>query len=331
MLYKDAGVDIKKGNSFAEYIKQAFNKKSPYYPDFAFGFDLKDRVSHIEDPFIVYSTDGIGTKIKFAIEYKDVSSLGQDLLAMCVNDILVLGAEPVIFLDYIAVASMKNPYLYPFIDGLLSSLKREGIDLGGGETAELPGLFKDVDGFDVAGFVVGIVSKSKMTKKENVKEGDVILGLSSSGVHSNGFSLIRSILTSKDIDARKVFIGKRTLKEELLTPTRIYTRSLLSFFQQGIIHGAAHITGGGIAENLRRTLHSSVDAIIFRHKIKVLPIFKYIKEIGDVPEEEMWNVFNMGIGFVIIVGPDRVDDIISKTDAVPIGEVVSGRGKVILR
>ena len=330
MLYKDVGVNIEGGDSFAEFIKNRIGKKTLFYPDFAMGFDLLEKVSDIENPFLVYSTDGIGTKIKLAIKYGDVSGLGQDLVAMCVNDILVLGARPLVFLDYIAVSSVKSLYLIPFMEGLLKVLEHEEIELGGGETAELPDLLNENE-FDVAGFVIGVVSRDRMTKKENVKEGDVIIGFPSSGVHSNGYSLVRAVLNKNKIDPEKVVIEGKTLLDILLEPTRIYVKGLLPLFNKGIIHGAAHITGGGIPGNLRRTLNGRVDAVVYKDKIKVLPVFRYLKEVGEIPEEEMWRVFNMGVGFIVITGNEEKDAILSETDGYIIGEVEKGSGRVILK
>ena len=330
MLYEDAGVNIEGGDSFAEFIKNRIGKKTLFYPDFAMGFDLSEKVSDIEAPFLVYSTDGIGTKIKLAIKYGDVSGLGQDLVAMCVNDILVLGARPLVFLDYIAVSSIKSPYLIPFMEGLLKVLAREEIELGGGETAELPDLLNE-DEFDVAGFVIGVVSRDKITKKENVKEGDVIIGFPSSGVHSNGYSLVRAVLNKNKIDPEKVVIEEKTLLDILLEPTRIYVKKLLPLFRKGIVHGAAHITGGGIPGNLRRALNSKVDAVVYKDKIKMLPVFRYLKEVGEIPEEEMWRVFNMGVGFVVITSNEEKDAILSETDGYIIGEVKKGSGRIILK
>ena len=330
MLYEESGVNIKGGEDFAHYIKQRIKHTPGFYPDFAWGFDLAEKIKDIKDPFIVYSTDGIGTKIKLAIQYKNVGGLGKDLLAMCVNDILVLGARPIVFLDYIAVSNIKNPNLRPFMDGLLNALSEEGIELGGGETAELPDLLKE-DEFDVAGFVIGVVSKNKITKNEHVKEKDVVLAIPSSGVHSNGYSLVRHILNKKNIDAEKVFIENKSLIEILLTPTRIYTKDLLQFFEKGIVHGAAHITGGGIEGNLKRTLNKDVNAIIYKDRIRVHPVFKYLQDIGDVSEDEMWRVFNMGVGFILIVSKEHVDAITKNTDAYPIGEITKGEGEVVIK
>ena len=330
MLYKDSGVDIDGGEKFAEFIKKRGLKRNEFYPDFAFAFPLLDKIKDIKNPYLVYSTDGIGTKIKLAIKYNRVEHLGQDLVAMCVNDILVLGAKPLVFLDYIAVSSVKSPYLIPFMDGLLSVLERENIELGGGETAELPDLLNKGE-FDVAGFVIGVVSRDKMTKKEDVKAKDVIIGFPSSGVHSNGYSLVRAVLNKNRIDPEKVVIEEKTLLDILLEPTKIYVKDLLPFFESGIIHGAAHITGGGIPGNLKRTLNSRVDAVVYKDKINVLPVFRYLKEVGDIPEEEMWRVFNMGIGFIVITGRDEANAILSETDGYIIGEVKIGSGRVILK
>ncbi len=330
MLYKDSGVDIDGGEKFAEFIKKRGLKRKEFYPDFALAFPLLDKIKDIKNPYLVYSTDGIGTKIKLALTYNRIEHLGQDLVAMCVNDILVLGAKPLVFLDYIAVSSVKSPYLIPFMDGLLRVLERENIELGGGETAELPDLLNKGE-FDVAGFVIGVVSKDKMTKKEDVKARDVIIGFPSSGVHSNGYSLVRAVLNKNRIDPEKVVIEEKTLLDILLEPTKIYVKDLLPFFERGIIHGAAHITGGGIPGNLKRTLNSRVDAVVYKDRIKVLPVFRYLKEVGDIPEEEMWRVFNMGIGFIVITGKDEADTILSETGGYIIGEVKRGSGRVILK
>ncbi len=330
MLYKDSGVDIDGGEKFSEFIKKRGLKRKEFYPDFALALPLLDKIKDIKNPYLVYSTDGIGTKIKLAIKYNRVEHLGQDLVAMCVNDILVLGAKPLVFLDYIAVSSVKSPYLIPFMDGLLRVLERENIELGGGETAELPDLLNK-DEFDVAGFVIGVVSRDKMIKKENVKAGDVIIGIPSSGVHSNGYSLVRAVLNKNRIDPEKVVIEEKTLLDILLEPTKIYVKDLLPFFERGTIHGAAHITGGGIPGNLKRTLSSRVDAVVYKDRINVLPVFRYLKEVGDIPEEEMWRVFNMGIGFIVITGRDEADAILYETDGYIIGEVKRGSGRVILK
>ncbi|WP_066348074.1 phosphoribosylformylglycinamidine cyclo-ligase [Aliarcobacter cryaerophilus] len=323
--YKDAGVDIDAGNQFVENIKPYV--KSTMIPgvlggigSFAGAFELP---SGYKKPVILAGTDGVGTKLKLAIDAKKFDTVGIDLVAMCTNDLLCNFGEPLFFLDYYATAKLEVEEATQVVKGIAQGCIRSECALIGGETAEMPGMYKEGD-FDLAGFCVGIAEKDELDRVERVNAGDVLIALPSSGVHSNGFSLVRKLLLEKlGMSLEDDFEGKK-LKDILLEPTRIYVKEFKA--NKDKINALAHITGGGITENLPRVLPENLTAVVNRSKIKVLPIFEFMS--NHVELEEMYRTFNMGVGMILVVNPSNVDVILSSTDGYVIGELKSGDRKV---
>ena len=296
--YKKSGVNIKLADRFVEYIskvsKKNVQKKNKYLNKDnigAFGSTYDISKIKIKDPLIVSSTDGVGTKIELANQLKKFDTIGIDLVAMCVNDLIVQGARPLFFLDYIAVGKIKFNKLKQILNGIVTGCAMSDCSLIGGETAEMPGIY-DSDKFDLAGFSVGIVSKKKLLHKKNVRNRDVVLAVPSSGVHSNGFSLIRSILENKKISKK--------IKNELLTPTKIYTKEILNLTKKNLLHSAAHITGGGLIDNLIRSVPKHLTLNIDLAKVRTKNIFKWIKS-NNITDHEMLKTFNCGVGFCLII------------------------------
>ena len=252
---------------------------------------------------LVSSTDGVGTKIEIANNLKKYDTIGIDLVAMCVNDILVQGAKPIIFLDYISIDKINLIKLKKIIKGIHKGCEISGCDLVGGETAEMPGTYSKGK-FDLAGFSLGIVDAKKLLKKKNIKNKDIILAVPSNGLHSNGFSMVRNILIKKKIDINK----NKFLKKELLKPTKIYVKEILSLTENNLISGCAHITGGGLQDNLSRIIPKNLGANIYLDKIKVIPVFKWIKNAG-VDDMEMLKTFNCGIGFCLVTKKKNINKI----------------------
>ncbi|WP_185851117.1 phosphoribosylformylglycinamidine cyclo-ligase [Blattabacterium cuenoti] len=251
-----------------------------------------------KEPILVSGVDGVGTKLRLAIEFEKYETIGEDCFAMCVNDILCHGAKPLFFLDYLACGKLNSNIVEKIIQGIANSCKKTNTCLIGGETAEMPGIYRKND-YDIAGFCVGIVEKKNIINgKENIQEGDILIGLPSLGVHSNGFSLIRKIFSKKDFLMNK--IKNKPLYEILLIPTKIYHDPIHFLLKNFFIHGLAHITGGGINENLIRILPENLSVIVEKNKIPVQPIFSHIQKKGFISEEKMWNTFNMGVGMIII-------------------------------
>ncbi|MDN5053991.1 phosphoribosylformylglycinamidine cyclo-ligase [Aliarcobacter butzleri] len=323
--YKDAGVDIDAGNQFVENIKPYV--KSTIIPgvlggigSFAGAFELP---RGYKKPVILSGTDGVGTKLKLAIDAKKFDTVGIDLVAMCSNDLLCNFGEPLFFLDYYATAKLDVNEATQVVKGIAEGCIRSECALVGGETAEMPGMYKEGD-FDLAGFCVGIAEKDELDRISKVKAGDVLIALPSSGVHSNGFSLVRKLLLEKlGMSLEDDFQGKK-LKDVLLEPTRIYVKEFKA--NKDKINALAHITGGGITENLPRVLPENLTAVVQRSKIKVLPIFEFMS--NHVELEEMYRTFNMGVGMVLVVNPANVDAILANTDGYVIGELKSGEKKV---
>ncbi|OCL94930.1 phosphoribosylformylglycinamidine cyclo-ligase [Aliarcobacter thereius] len=323
--YKDAGVDIDAGNQFVENIKPYV--KSTRIPgvlggigSFAGAFELP---SGYKQPVILAGTDGVGTKLKLAIDAKKFDTVGIDLVAMCTNDLLCNFGEPLFFLDYYATAKLEVEEATQVVKGIAEGCIRSECALIGGETAEMPGMYKEGD-FDLAGFCVGIAEKDELDRVSKVEAGDVLIALPSSGVHSNGFSLVRKLLLEKlGMSLEDDFQGKK-LKDVLLEPTRIYVKEFKA--NKDKINALAHITGGGITENLPRVLPENLRAVVERSKIKVLPIFEFMS--NHVELEEMYRTFNMGVGMILVVNPKNVDVILSSTDGYVIGELKSGDRKV---
>ena len=309
--YKDAGVDIDAGNAFVENIKPYV--KATTIPgvlggigSFAGAFELP---SGYKKPVILSGTDGVGTKLKLAIDAKKFDTVGIDLVAMCSNDLLCNFGEPLFFLDYYATAKLDVNEATQVVKGIAEGCIRSECALVGGETAEMPGMYKEGD-FDLAGFCVGIAEKDELNRIDKIKAGDTLIALASSGVHSNGFSLVRKLLLEKlGMSLEDDFQGK-PLKDVLLEPTRIYVKEFKA--NKDKINALAHITGGGITENLPRVLPDNLKAVVDRNKIRVLPIFEFMGQ--HVELEEMYRTFNMGVGMVLVVSSENVDAVLANTE-----------------
>ena len=325
--YKDAGVDIDAGNNFVEAIKE--DVKSTFDSNviggigsFAGAYALP---TGYKEPVILSATDGVGTKLRLAIESNKFDTVGIDLVAMCVNDLICNFGTPMFFLDYYATGKLVPENAKDVVAGIAEGCRRSECSLVGGETAEMPGMYSD-DDFDLAGFAVGIAERSEMDTVSNVKEGQVIIALPSSGVHSNGFSLVRKLFFDKlGMSLDDDFNGK-PLVDTLLTPTRIYVKEFKE--NRDNIVALAHITGGGIVENLPRVLPDGMRAKIVKEDIRVLPIFEFMS--NHVSEEEMFRTFNMGVGMILVVEKESVEAICASTDGYVIGEMVAGEKGVDL-
>ncbi|WP_368028864.1 phosphoribosylformylglycinamidine cyclo-ligase [Arcobacter sp. s6] len=319
--YKDAGVDIDAGNQFVENIKPYV--KSTMIPgvlggigSFAGAFELP---TGYKQPVILSGTDGVGTKLKLAIDAKKFDTVGIDLVAMCSNDLLCNFGEPLFFLDYYATAKLDVNEATQVVKGIAEGCIRSECALVGGETAEMPGMYKEGD-FDLAGFCVGIAEKEELNRIDKIKAGDTLIALPSSGVHSNGFSLVRKLLLEKlGMSLDDDFQGK-ALKDVLLEPTRIYVKEFKA--NKDKINALAHITGGGITENLPRVLPDNLKAVVKRADVRVLPIFQFMAE--HVELEEMYRTFNMGVGMVLVVSSENVDAVLANTDGYVIGHIAEG-------
>ena len=290
-----------------------------------------------EEPILISGTDGVGTKLKVAFDTGVHNTIGIDAVAMCVNDVLVNGAEPLFFLDYLAVGKLEPEQVAQVVEGVAEGCRQAGCALIGGETAEMPGFYTPGE-YDVAGFTVGIVDKKKMIDGSTIKEGDVVLGLPSSGLHSNGYSLARKVMFEKAgyKPEDKVELLGTTVGEAMLKPTRIYVKTVLGMLEKAEVKGMAHITGGGFLENIPRVLPDDVDVIIEEGSWPVPPIFSLIESIGNIEKKEMYRTFNMGIGYVIITDQAnamKICDYMSeiKEEVYLIGMVVSGDKKVIVK
>ncbi|HEV7264797.1 MAG TPA: phosphoribosylformylglycinamidine cyclo-ligase [Falsiroseomonas sp.] len=305
LTYRDAGVDIEAGDALVEAIKplaRATDRVGTMGGLGGFGalFDLK--AAGFRDPVLVSSTDGVGTKLKLAIDSGIHGTVGQDLVAMCVNDLVVQGAEPLFFLDYFATGKLEVAQARQVIAGIAEGCRIAGCALVGGETAEMPGLYRGGD-YDLAGFAVGAAERGALLPRGDVGPGDVLLGLASSGVHSNGFSLVRRVLAAAGLalDAQAPFAPQATLAEALLVPTRIYVKPLLAAHRAGLVKAAAHITGGGLPGNLPRVLPKGVVAALDAQAWPVPPVFGWLARAGNIAADEMLRVFNCGIGMVVAV------------------------------
>jgi phosphoribosylformylglycinamidine cyclo-ligase len=302
VTYQDAGVDIDAGNAFVERIKPIV--KQTFRPGVltglgGFGALFELPLERFKQPVLVSGTDGVGTKLKLALELGRHDTIGIDLVAMCVNDIVVAGAEPLFFLDYYATGHLDVEVATEVVRGIARGCELAGAALTGGETAEMPGMYATGD-YDLAGFCVGIVEKDRLIQPQWVRPGDVLIGLASSGPHSNGYSLIRKILQLCQADLHQP-LGTVTLGEALLAPTRIYVKPLLQLLQQFEVHALAHITGGGLPENLPRVLPAGCKAVIERGSWQLPEVFRWLQQQGNVAEAEMLRTFNCGVGMVICV------------------------------
>ena len=295
--YENSGVNINAADKFVKYIANLNKKKKSRINNNNIGSfaSITKIPKGIKKPLLVSSTDGVGTKIEIANKLKKFDTIGEDLVAMCVNDILVQGAKPIIFLDYISIDKINLFKLKKIIKGIRKGCEISGCSLVGGETAEMPGTYSR-NKFDIAGFSLGIVESKKLFKKQNIKEKDIIMAIPSNGIHSNGYSMIRSIINKNKINISR----NNFLKKELLKPTKIYVKEILKLLNKDLIHGCAHITGGGLPGNLVRIIPKNLCANIYLDKIKIKPIFKWIKSKG-VSDFEMLKTFNCGVGFCFIV------------------------------
>lgn len=306
--YQDAGVNISAGNEFVQRIKPLAEKtKRPGVLQGLGGFGalFELPLDRYKQPILVSSTDGVGTKLKLALALQKHDSIGIDLVAMCVNDIVVQGAEPLFFLDYFATGHLNIEVAAEVVKGIATGCEQAGAALVGGETAEMPGLYHGED-YDLAGFTVGIVEKNRLLTGDKVKAGDVVLGLASSGVHANGFSLVRKILELDGTDLHSAF-GASSLGETLLAPTRIYVKPLLQLLHHIDVHAMAHITGGGLLENIPRVLPPHTKAQLDPRAWDWPPIFNWLQSKGNIQAEEMYRTFNCGIGMAICLPADAVE------------------------
>ena len=333
MDYREAGVDVEAGRDFVEQIRRGV--ESTYRPGVLGGLGgfggLFQLPSGYREPVLVSGTDGVGTKLKIAQALNRHNTIGIDLVAMCVNDVLTCGAEPLFFLDYLATGKLQPQQLAEVVAGIVEGCRLSGCALLGGETAEMPGFYAKGE-YDVAGFCVGIVEKSQLLNGSHVQIGDVAIALSSQGVHSNGFSLVRKIIETQGFNWEDcpAGLGGQSLGEVLLTPTQIYVKPVLDALRSDLsIHAMAHITGGGLPENLPRCLGQNQSIQVQANSWEILPIFRWLAEVGQVNETAMLETFNMGVGFVVLVSPDQAETTIryfqsQNLPAYAIGQVIEG-------
>ncbi len=336
--YTKAGVNLEAGYEVVRRIKQhvaSTNRQGTMGNIGAFGgmFDLASL--NVKEPILVSGTDGVGTKLKLAFALDKHDTIGIDAVAMCVNDVLAQGAEPLFFLDYVAIGHNIPAKVEAIVAGVAEGCRQANCALIGGETAEMPSMYGDGE-YDIAGFTCGVVERSKLIDGSKVKTGDVLVGIASSGVHSNGFSLVRKILADKNLDLNATYeeLGGKTLGETLLTPTKIYVRQVLEVIRTCDVHGICHVTGGGFDENIPRTLQKGQGLRIKEGSWELLPIFRLLEREGEIPHREMFNIFNMGVGMVIVVDKAEAQKVIdtlaaSGEKASIIGEVTAEEGVVI--
>ncbi|CAB1368652.1 phosphoribosylformylglycinamidine cyclo-ligase [Denitratisoma oestradiolicum] len=326
LTYRDAGVDIDAGDALVERIKP-FAKRTmrPEVMGGIGGFGALFELSKkYKEPVLVSGTDGVGTKLKLAFQLKKHDTVGQDLVAMSVNDILVQGAEPLFFLDYFACGHLDVDTATDVIKGIAQGCELSGCALIGGETAEMPSMYPDGE-YDLAGFAVGAVEKSKIIDGTTIKPGDVVLGLASSGAHSNGYSLVRKIIERVNPDMDADFHG-RPLRDVLMAPTRIYVKPLLKLMETLPVKGMAHITGGGLVENVPRVLPENVTAVLEQKSWPLPPLFQWLQKEGQVADAEMHRVFNCGIGMVVVVAAEHEEQALAQLTAA--GETVYSIGRI---
>lgn len=307
--YAKSGVDVEAGYEVVERIKKHVSRTERAGVMGALGgfggvFDLSK--TGVREPILVSGTDGVGTKLMLAIKYQQHDTIGQDCVAMCVNDIIAAGAEPLYFLDYIATGKNNPVKLEEVVSGVAEGCVQAGAALIGGETAEMPGMYGE-DDYDLAGFAVGVAEKSQLIDGSKVKEGDILLGLASSGIHSNGYSLVRRVFA--DYTGKELLpeLEGKQLKDVLLEPTRIYVQAALPLIKEELVNGIGHITGGGFIENVPRMFADDLAAEIDEDKVPVLPIFKALEKYGDIKHEEMFEIFNMGVSLMLAVSPENVN------------------------
>ena len=339
-IYASAGVDITAGYKAVELMKKhiARTATSGVCSDIGgFGGLFELDLTGITKPVLVSGTDGVGTKLKIAFLMDKHDTVGIDCVAMCVNDIICAGAKPLFFLDYIACGKNVPEKIAEIVKGVAEGCVQSGCALIGGETAEMPG-FYPIDEYDLAGYSTGVVDKSKIINHCEMAEGDVIIALASSGVHSNGFSLVRKIFDVENADIKSPVeeLGGKSIGETLLTPTKIYVKSVLKLLEEVKVKGISHITGGGFYENIPRSIPDGLCAEIDKKSVKILPIFKLLQKVGNVDERDMFNTFNMGVGMSIVVAPENADKALKilndmGEDAYVIGKVIKGEDKIIIK
>jgi len=335
LTYRDAGVDIAAGDALVHRIAplaRATARSGTMGSLGGFGALFDPRAAGFKDPVLVATTDGVGTKLKLAIDTGQHATVGIDLVAMCVNDLVVQGAEPLFFLDYFATGSLSVEHAATVIGGIAEGCREAGCALVGGETAEMPGLYASGD-YDLAGFAVGAAERGTLLPAPDIAAGDLVLGLAASGVHSNGFSLVRRIAAAAKVGwaSAAPFAPGMTLGEALLTPTRIYVKPVLEAHRAGLIKAAAHITGGGLPGNLPRILPAGATAVLDAGAWTPPPVFGWLAREGEVPAEEMLRVFNCGIGMALVVGPGKAAEVTALLEAggervFPIGHIAPGDG-----
>ncbi len=338
ITYADSGVNIKEGylavEKMKQHVKSTFNEN--VLTDIgSFGGLFKLPINGMSEPVLVSGTDGVGTKLKIAFMADEHDTVGQDLVAMCVNDVLCQGAQPLFFLDYLATGKLNATQAADIVKGVAAACRLSGCALIGGETAEMPGFYAAGE-YDMAGFTVGLVDRAKIIDGQTIKAGDVAIGIASSGFHSNGYSLIRKLI----FDVAKLSLDDtypdtdKTVKEVLLTPTALYVKPVLELLKQVNVKGAAHITGGGFIENIPRTLPEHLAVKLNRMAWQVPSVFKTLQSLGNLTDQDMFNTFNMGIGFVVIVNAKDAEGTLSilnqQVTAYQIGEVITDDGGVIL-
>lgn len=334
--YKSAGVDVTAGYKSVELIKKCVQST---YTDGVisdlggFGGLFAPNIKDMKEPILVSGTDGVGTKLKLAFLLNKHDTIGQDCVAMCANDIICCGATPLFFLDYVALGKNVPEVVATIVKGVTDGCKMAGCALVGGETAEMPG-FYPIDEYDLAGFCVGIVDKEKIINSDSINVGDKVIGIASSGVHSNGFSLVRKIfdVNKENLNEYREELGK-TLGESLLAPTKIYVKPVLKVLEQVKVKGISHVTGGGFYENLPRMLNDKVALNINKNSYEVPAIFKLLQSTGNIPERDMYNTFNMGIGMALIVPAEEVEKTLQilkqeGETAYKIGEVIEGNKEI---
>ena len=337
--YASAGVDITAGYKAVELMKAhvartIISNKSSDIGGFGGLFELD--ITDMPHPVLVSGTDGVGTKLKLAFLMDKHDTVGIDCVAMCVNDVICCGAKPLFFLDYIACGKNYPEKIAAIVGGVAEGCVQSGCELIGGETAEMPG-FYPVDEYDLAGFTVGAVDRSKVINNKSMKAGDTVIAIPSSGVHSNGFSLVRKVFDVENCDLKTPLeaLGGKSLGETLLTPTKIYVKPMLALMNEVTVKGVSHITGGGFYENIPRSIPDGLGAKIDKSSVKVLPIFKLIQEKGGITERDMFNTFNMGVGMSVVVAKEdreRALEILKANgeNAYVIGEIVESEEKIIL-
>ncbi len=339
-VYAAAGVDITAGYKSVELMKQHVKRtaiKGVCSDVGGFGGLFELDMQGINKPVLVSGTDGVGTKLKMAFLMDKHDTVGIDCVAMCVNDIICSGAKPLIFLDYIACGKNFPEKIADIVKGVAEGCVQAGCALIGGETAEMPG-FYPIDEYDLAGYSTGIVDKDKIIDNKTMKEGDIIIGLASSGVHSNGFSLVRKVFDVENADIKSPVeeLGGKSIGETLLTPTKIYVKSILKLLEQVKVKGISHITGGGFYENIPRSIPDGLCAEIEKDSVRILPIFKLLAKKGNISERDMFNTFNMGVGMSVVVSAEDKDKALKILNdcgetAYVLGKIIKNEEKIIIK